>query len=113
MAMRHVIESDISGKEDAATVTFSIGDQWYEVDLTPDEESQLESALSTFVEAGRKAVPKGEVKPKQVPYTTPEERETIRAWAVGEGYELNEFGRIPKRIMNAYDEAHNINRSKR
>lgn len=112
MATRKVIESDLSGKTDAATVTFAIGDDWYEVDLTPDEESQLASALETYVKVGRKAVPKGESKPKQVPYTTPEERETIRAWAVENGYELNEYGRIPKQIMAAYDEAHNINRKK-
>lgn len=112
MATRNVIESDLSGKTDAATVTFAIGDDWYEVDLTPDEESQLASALETYVKVGRKAVPKGESKPKQVPYTTPEERETIRAWAVENGYELNEYGRIPKQIMAAYDEAHNINRKK-
>lgn len=105
MAIRQVVESDISGKADATTVTFGLKDMWYEIDLTPEEEKKLEQALKGYVKAGRKAQKRAEKK-RVVPETTPEEREEIRAWAKDQGYELADFGRIPKHIFAAYQEAH-------
>ncbi|MGW5929300.1 histone-like nucleoid-structuring protein Lsr2 [Streptomyces anulatus] len=111
MVLRSIVESDISGKPDAATATFGLGDTWYEVDLTPEERKKLEEALKPYLKAGRKA---GKAAPvtKVVPETTSEERDAIRAWGKKNGYEFAERGRIPKKIMKAYDEAHGIDRSK-
>ncbi|MFD3970197.1 Lsr2 family protein [Streptomyces cyaneofuscatus] len=111
MAIRSIVESDISGKPDAATATFGFGDTWYEIDLTPEERKKLEEALKPYLKAGRKA---GKAAPvtKVVPETTPEERDEIRAWGKKNGYEFAERGRIPKKIMKAFDEAHGIDRSK-
>lgn len=112
MAMRKIIESDISGKTEAATVTFGLGDTWYEIDLTAEEEKQLESALKTYLKAGRKAEPKKPEKKKMVPETTPEERDAIRAWGRKNALDVPPYGRIPKDVMAAYDKAHNIKREK-
>ncbi|MER6520047.1 Lsr2 family protein [Streptomyces sp. NPDC001553] len=111
MAIRSIVESDLSGKPDAATATFGLGDTWYEVDLTAEERKKLEEALKPFLKVSRKA---GKAAPKKrvVPETTPEERDTIRAWAKKEGYDFADRGRIPKAVMKAYDEAHDIDRSK-
>ncbi|WP_434598290.1 histone-like nucleoid-structuring protein Lsr2 [Streptomyces sp. A5-4] len=111
MAIRSIIESDLSGKPDATTATFGLGDTWYEVDLTPEEQKKLEEALKPYLKASRKA---GQSAPKKrvVPETTPEERDKIREWAKKEGYDFAERGRIPKTVMKAYDEAHDIDRSK-
>ncbi|WP_327357801.1 histone-like nucleoid-structuring protein Lsr2 [Streptomyces sp. NBC_01304] len=111
MAIRSIVESDLSGKPDAATVTFGLGDTWYEVDLTAEEQKDLEKALKSYLKAGRKA---GQSAPKKrvVPETTAEEREQIRDWAKKKGLEFAERGRIPKNVMKAYDEAHGIDRSK-
>ncbi|MEV0443542.1 Lsr2 family protein [Streptomyces spectabilis] len=111
MAIRSIVESDLSGKPDAATVTFGLGDIWYEVDLTAEEQKGLEDALKSYLEVSRKA---GKPAPKKrfVPETTTEERDKIREWAKKEGYEFAQFGRIPKKVMKAYDEAHGIDRSK-
>lgn len=89
---------------------FGLGDTWYEIDLTPDEQKKLEEALKPYLKAGRKA---GKPAPKKrvVPETTAEERDKIREWAKREGYEFAERGRIPKNVMKAYDEAHDIDRS--
>ncbi|KIF04506.1 hypothetical protein PL81_18450 [Streptomyces sp. RSD-27] len=110
MAIRSIVESDLSGKPDAATVTFGLGDTWYEVDLTAEEKKGLEAALKSYLEVSRKA---GKPAPKKrvVPETTAEEREKIREWAKEEGYEFADRGRIPKKVMKAYDEAHGIDRS--
>ncbi|MGW1786173.1 histone-like nucleoid-structuring protein Lsr2 [Streptomyces sp. NPDC002143] len=111
MAIRSIVESDLSGKPDAATQTFGLGDTWYEIDLTAAEQKKLEEALEPYLKVSRKA---GKPAPKKrvVPETTAEERDKIREWAKKEGYEFAERGRIPKKVMNAYDEAHDIDRSK-
>ncbi|MEV7870126.1 Lsr2 family protein [Streptomyces sp. NPDC088124] len=111
MATRSVVESDLSGKPDAATATFGLGDTWYEVDLTAEERKKLEEALKPYLKVSRKA---GKAAPKKrvVPETTAEEREKIREWAKQAGHEVAERGRIPKKLMKAYGEAHDIDRSK-
>lgn len=112
MAIRSIVESDLSGKPDAATATFGLGDTWYEIDLTPEERKKLEEALKPYLKVGRKAGKAAPIKKRVVPETTPEEREKIREWAKEEGYDFAERGRIPKTVMKAYDEAHGIDRSK-
>lgn len=105
MAIRKVIESDLSGEPNAATVTFGVGDQWYEVDLTPEERKKFEASLKEYVKAGRKAS-KEPGKKKVVPTTTAEEREKIRKWAKENGHEVAEYGRIRKEVFKAYWDAH-------
>lgn len=111
MAIRSIVESDLSGKPDAATATFGLGDTWYEVDLTAEEQKKLEETLKPYLKVSRKA---GKAAPKKrvVPETTEEERIKIRAWGKENGYAFAERGRIPKHVMKAYDEAHDIDRSK-
>ncbi|MDQ1031328.1 hypothetical protein QF035_008910 [Streptomyces umbrinus] len=112
MAIRSIVESDLSGKPDAATQTFGLGDTWYEIDLTPEEQKKLEEALKPYLKVGRKAEKTTPAKKRVVPETTPEERDEIRAWGKKNGYEFAGRGRIPKMIMKAFDEAHGIDRSK-
>lgn len=111
MAIRNVIESDISGKPDAATVTFGLDNTWFEIDLTDEERKELQSTLERYLSKGRKASPKGQKK-RIVPETTPEEREKIRAWGRDNGFNPPDFGRLTNKLQKAYDEAHNIERSK-
>ena len=106
MAIRTITESDISGKPDAATVSFAIGDTWYEIDLTSEEQADLEQALATYVAKGRKAQRVAAQPKHEWPETTPDERNKVREWAQANGYEVSEFGRIPKRVTAAYHEAH-------
>lgn len=113
MAIRSIVESDLSGKPNAATQTFGLGDTWYEIDLTPEEQKKLEEALKPYLKVSRKAEKTtSAAKKRVVPETTAEERDKIREWAKKEGYEFAERGRIPKKVMKAYDEAHDIDRSK-
>lgn len=112
MAIRSIVESDLSGKSNAATFSFGVGDTWYEVDLTDEERKKLEESLKTYVKAGRKATEKKNAK-KVVPETSVEEREQIREWATEQGYEFAPYGRIPKKIMAAYFEAHGIDPKER
>lgn len=109
MAIRSVVESDLSGKTGASTFTFAVGDTMYEIDLTKDEREEFENYLKGYAKKGRKAVPEPEKKPL-VPETTPEERVEIRKWGRENGFEVPERGKIPKEVQRAYDKAHNIER---
>jgi hypothetical protein len=109
MAIRKVVESDLSGRTDAATVTFGLKGTWFEIDLTDDEQKDLEQRLADYLEKGRKAERVGNPK-RFVPETTPEERAEIRAWGREHGFEFAERGKIPKKLQQAYDEAHGIER---
>lgn len=97
-----VVESDLSGEKDASTVTFGLGETWYEIDLTSAEQQQLLEALELYQSHARKASPRVGKK-KVVPETTPEKRDEIRAWAKAQGYEFADRGRIPKKILAAYE----------
>lgn len=112
MAKREVFESDISGKPDAATVTFGLEGEWYEIDLTDDERKQLETKLRSYLAKGRKAAPKQPEKKPVVPETTAEERANIRAWGRENGFQFAEAGRIPKGLQAAYDKAHKNSRGR-
>ncbi|GAP61324.1 nucleoid-associated protein Lsr2 [Arthrobacter sp. Hiyo1] len=112
MAIKKVIESDLSGRQDAERVTFGLGETWYEIDLTDDERQGLEAALKSYLAAGRKATQEPPKPRKMVPTTTPEEREKIREWGRENGFDFAPYGRIPKEVMAAYDAAHKITRSK-
>lgn len=109
MAIRSVVESDLSGKTDASTFTFGVGDVWYEIDLTKDERQKFEESLKGYVAKGRKAS-KDQPKKRFVPETTSEERAQIREWGREHSFEFAERGKIPKALQKAYDEAHGIER---
>lgn len=109
MVIKSVVESDLSGKQGAATFTFGVGDTQYEIDLTKEEREEFENYLRGYVRKGRKATPANAKKPL-VPETTPEERVAIRKWGRDNGFSVPEYGKIPKEVQRAYDEAHGIER---
>ena len=116
MAIKQVIASDISGKENATSVVFGVDSDYYTIDLTAEEKAELLERISDYVERGRRISDKGRVgRPlREVPATTVEERDKIREWAntvwakTPEGREISLTGRIPRDVQKAYDEAHGI-----
>lgn len=109
MAIKSVVESDLSGKQGASTFTFAVGDTMYEIDLTKEERDEFENYLRGYAKKGRKASLEGTKKPV-VPETTAEERVEIRNWGRENGFEVPERGKIPKEVQRAYDKAHDIER---
>ena len=49
MAIRSIIESDMSGEAGAHTLTFGLEGQWYEIDLTDAEADDLRKALQPYL----------------------------------------------------------------
>jgi hypothetical protein len=107
MAQRTVVEliDDIDGKPADETVSFSIDGVTYEIDLSKANASKLRTNFSRYVEKARKA---GTAKPGRkagAPRTvnSRERSSDIRAWAKQHGITVNDRGRIPAQVIEAYD----------
>jgi hypothetical protein len=101
---------DLSGGEAEETVTFALDGKSYEIDLNSENADKLRSALDPYVKAGRRsgggraargrgraAAPAGG--------TSSQDTAKIRAWAKENGYEVNDRGRVPANIREAYEKA--------
>jgi len=95
----------------AATVTFSVDEHRYEIDLTGANREKLYTALEPFMEAGRKirqdtAKAKTPRNGRQPARTDPAQLAAVRDWARTNGHQLSNRGRIARSIQDAYEAAH-------
>lgn len=102
---------DLDGSEAVGTVTFSLENRAYEIDLSDENTDKLHDALAPFIEHARKAsrAPKmASVPTRQGPRTTTDRAQTqaIRDWARANGHTVNDRGRIPKPVIEAFQAAH-------
>lgn len=92
------------GIEADETVRFSLDGTEYEIDLSADQAAGMRAAVLPFVEKARKVTRrrngKGNGKKRHARPDLPDIREFARA----RGYEINERGRVPGRIIAEYDE---------
>lgn len=102
-----VLVDDIDGGEATQTVQFALDGANYEIDLNDDNAEALRSALATYVGHARKVTgaPKRGGAKKAAATDGPSPKE-IRAWAVENGHDVPERGRVPESIRQAYDAAH-------
>ncbi|MYU55051.1 MULTISPECIES: histone-like nucleoid-structuring protein Lsr2 [Streptomyces] len=100
-----IYTDDLTGEEtsEAATHTLSLDGVTYEIDLGPDSYDQLLEAVAPFTKAGRK---KGKGRKPRSASASSEDTAAIRAWAKQAGYEVNDRGRVPADIREAYAKAH-------
>jgi hypothetical protein len=94
-----------------ATVTFSVDNYKYEIDLTGANREKLYNALEPFMEAGRQirqdtAKAKAPRNGRQPARTDPEQLAAIRTWAREAGHAVSPRGRIAQAIQDAYNQAH-------
>jgi hypothetical protein len=107
---------DLNGKEAQETVRFGIDGTNYEIDLTTENAETLRSALSEYVEKGRKAKTgrrglgqnsQGGQSYSSAPSKSKrEETQKIRQWAQDNGHNPSSRGRITQSIIDAYNQAH-------
>jgi hypothetical protein len=103
-----VYTDDLTGKEseEVQTHTFSLDGVNYEIDLVSDNYDKLFEALAPFISSGRKvARVKGGGRSRRQTPDGPSAEE-LRAWARENNYPVNERGRVPANIREAYAEAH-------
>src|SRR4051794_16140086 len=105
------ITDDIDGREGAQAVSFAYAGRAYEIDLGEKNRAKLEKALEPFISAARKAGSNGNGSSRRSPAraqaaSSGPDRAVVRAWAVEHGFEVSGRGRLSKKVMDAYSEAH-------
>jgi hypothetical protein len=115
MAKKVIIVDDIDGTEADGIVTqrFSLGPDFYEIDLCPQNLLSLRTVLEPFVSAGRPV--RGGHRPKPAAAPRPQgnsaldfprqQRLAIRNWARDNGYDVGERGVFSQEVLAAYREA--------
>ncbi|MFR9726592.1 histone-like nucleoid-structuring protein Lsr2 [Streptomyces sp. MS19] len=101
---------DLSGGEAEETVTFALDGKTYEIDLNAENADRLRNALDPYVKAGRRAgggrAARGRGRAAaNAGGAGGEDTAKIRAWAKENGYEVNDRGRVPASIREAYQKA--------
>jgi hypothetical protein len=118
MAQKTIVQliDDLDGttSDDIQTVTFALDGVTYEIDLTEANATKLRDSIAEFVASGRRIggrVKRGAaVAPgakSSAGTHSKEQTKAIREWAKANGHEINERGRIPANIVEAFEAAHN------
>ncbi|MFF2811034.1 Lsr2 family protein [Streptomyces sp. NPDC058000] len=101
-----LLVDDLDGGEANETVTFALDGKSYEIDLSDANADKLRESLADFVKAGRKTGGRsgGRGKARAAAAGSPDTAK-IRAWAKENGYNVNDRGRVPADIREAFEKA--------
>lgn len=105
MATRTVIEliDDLDGSEATETVRFALDGSALEIDLAGQSADELRGVLARFVHAGRKAMESSTKSTPAVRRLSPAaDTKAVRAWAAGNGIEINSRGRVKDDVVQRY-----------
>ncbi|MFE0654541.1 Lsr2 family protein [Streptomyces sp. NPDC059534] len=109
MAQKYVTiyTDDLTGEEssEATTHSFSLNGVEYEIDLSPESYDRLAEALNVFIKGGRK-VGRRKAQSRKSAAGDGNVTAEIRSWAKENGYSVNDRGRVPAEIREAYTKAH-------
>ena len=106
-----LLVDDIDGGSADETVSFSLDGVSYEIDLSAKNAGKLRDAFAQYVgqarrvgarSAGGRSIGRGRARRAGGDNRTAE----IREWARSNGHKVNERGRIPATVVEAYDKAH-------
>ncbi|MER5932644.1 Lsr2 family protein [Streptomyces sp. NPDC002054] len=103
-----LLVDDLDGGTADETVTFALDGKTYEIDLTSANAEKLRGALEEFVKAGRRTggrAAAGRAKGRAAASAGSPDTAEIRAWAKAHGYNVNDRGRVPADIREAYENA--------
>jgi hypothetical protein len=106
-----LLVDDLEGGEADETVTFALDGVAYEIDLTHTNAGKLRELLAPFTESGRKQ--SGRVSGGRAgrsgraprPVGGNPDTAKIRAWAKETGLDVNDRGRVPSTVREAYEKA--------
>lgn len=97
---------DLTGDElpdgQGQTVTFSLDGTSYEIDLDKTNAAKLREDIKRYTDAGRR-IGRQSSGPRTA--SRREDTRAVRAWARANGHEVNERGRIPAAVMEAFNAA--------
>ena len=102
---------DLDGTHADETVMFSFDGLSFEIDLGSDNASKLRSDFMAWADAGRPAEETGARSASGVgvkgirPYTDRVQGNAVRDWARRHGHDVAERGRLPLRLVDAFEAA--------
>ena len=100
MAKQVTITDDVTGEIGARTVTFSVAERRWEIDVNDATIEKMVTALKRYTDKGREI---------QRQSSGNGELATIRAWAKLNGWpDLGDRGRVPQEAQDAYHAAHPV-----
>ncbi|MFR9795232.1 histone-like nucleoid-structuring protein Lsr2 [Streptomyces sp. MS06] len=101
-----LLVDDLDGGEADETVTFALDGKTYEIDLTTSNADKLRGLLGPYVKSGRRTGGRSSGgRGKRAASSSSPDTAAIRAWAKENGYEVNDRGRVPASIREAYEKA--------
>lgn len=103
-----VLEDDLDGTSADQTVHFAWKGTEYEIDLSDKNAEKFAAAIEPWLANARKVAgtrrrgaSRGQAKSAGGP-----DPATVRAWARSKGIDVNDRGRVPGHVINAYLEDH-------
>ncbi|MEU8670633.1 Lsr2 family protein [Streptomyces anulatus] len=102
-----LLVDDLDGVEADETVTFALDGKTYEIDLTTANADKLRGLLEPYTKGGRRTggrASTGRGKGRAVAGGNKDTAE-IRRWARENGHNVNDRGRVPAEIREAYEKA--------
>ncbi|SIS04030.1 histone-like nucleoid-structuring protein Lsr2 [Williamsia sterculiae] len=112
MAKKQVVQfiDDLDGKilDEFETVKWSLDGKHYEFDTSPKHAAQFRDSLTRYVEISRSGGSRAAKKVQSNGSGTrsKEQTQAIRDWANANGIEVSDRGRIPLKVIEAFEEAH-------
>lgn len=103
-----LLVDDLDGGEADETVTFALDGKTYEIDLTTANAEKLRGLLDPYTKGGRRTggrVTAARAKGRASATAGSPDTAAIRAWAKENGYNVNDRGRVPAEIREAYEKA--------
>ncbi|GFH39202.1 histone-like nucleoid-structuring protein Lsr2 [Streptomyces pacificus] len=103
-----LLVDDLDGGEADETVTFALDGKTYEIDLTTANADRLRGLLEPYTKGGRRTGGRssaGRGKGRAASSTGGKDTAEIRKWAKENGYSVNDRGRVPAEIREAYEKA--------
>ena len=102
---------DIDGSEAERTFTFAVDGTNYEIDLSSQNIKEFNEAIAGFVESARKVKTSDNGRRARKTSTrdsgrSREQTQAVRDWARQQGHTINDRGRVPAAIQQAFDQAH-------
>ncbi|MEU9272887.1 Lsr2 family protein [Streptomyces sp. NPDC048251] len=106
MAQQTIIQllDDLDGSEASETIVFGLDGRTYEIDLNEKNAAKLRKALAPYADKGRKLNQTRGGRRGGATQAAASGGDTalIRAWAKENGYDVNDRGRVPAEIKEAY-----------
>jgi hypothetical protein len=102
-----LLVDDLDGGEADETVTFALDGKTFEIDLTTSNADKLRGLLEPYAKSGRRTGGRaaGRSKVRSASGGSSQDTAKIRAWAKENGYSVNDRGRVPAEIREAYEKA--------